>query len=134
MLTITLALALGVGPAATEANWRPPSCSAGGEMPANEVSIAQGEATRGNIGASVSLECHHLASGDESGAVGWLRQSALRDPLTGSRYLRYLLSVGDKESCQSALELTEKYLALDWLPDDVHREITSQRERAYGCR
>ncbi len=103
-------------------------------MPPKEVSIAEDEATRGNIGAGVSLECHHLANGDESGAVKWLHQSALRDPLTGRRYLRYLFSVGDKESCQSAFDLTGKYLALDWLPDYVRREIASQRDRAYGCR
>ncbi|KAB8197002.1 hypothetical protein FKV24_003925 [Lysobacter maris] len=133
MLAVILAFALSVGPAPAEASWRPAGCGVASRMSQDEMRTAEDEASRGNIGASVSLECHHLAIGDESGAIGWLRQSAAWEPLTGLRYVRYLLSVGDKRSCLSAVELTRKYLTMDWLPDDVRREILAQNEKAYGC-
>ena len=102
-------------------------------MSAREVSVAQSRAREGNISASVALECHYLANGDKDGALTWLRQSALREPLTGTRYVRYLLSAGDKASCRIADSLIKIYATHEWLPDEIRRELSMQETAARGC-
>jgi hypothetical protein len=130
-----LALAVSAGsPAATEPDWAPSGCSSKSRLPLREVRLAEEDARQGNISASVSLECHFLAVGDQAAAIRWLRQSALREPLTGRRYVRYLLSVGGKAHCFEAHTLAVRYLALEWLPVDVREEVTSQRDAALRCR
>lgn len=135
MTGIMLALAVSAGsPAATEPDWAPSGCSSKSRLPLREVRLAEKDARQGNISASVLLECHFLAVGDRAAAIRWLHQSALREPLTGRRYLRYLLSAGGKEHCREAHALAVRYLALAWLPADVREEVTRQRDAALRCR
>src|SRR5687768_9122523 len=106
MIEIILALALASGPADTASReWRPAGCTPEDRLTVDQVRVAETEAERGNITASVSLECHYLAIGEPDKAISWLRQSAAREPLTGQRYVNYLLQVGGKESCDEAYEL-----------------------------
>jgi hypothetical protein len=134
MLNIIVALAVGASsPASPSTRWEPSGCASASVLPEHQVHLAEIEARHGNIGASVSLECHYLAVGDEAKAIAWLRLSGSREPFTGRRYIRYLLSVGGNDNCRIAHALAVKYLSLDWLPIDVHREFSTQQKRAHVC-
>ena len=135
MMKILLALAVTTGQLEARPNdWRPSGCRPEDRLTARQVRAAQSEAEHGNITASVSLECHYLAIGKPDEAIAWLRQSAEREPLTGQRYVAYLLSVGGKENCRKAYELTERYLALKWDFPELNHNLSTQRKLASQCR
>lgn len=130
-------LALALSSAATNSStpdWRPSGCTSSDRLSQTELRAAKSEAKRGNISASVSLECHYLALGQQAEALRWLRQSADREPLTGQRYINYLLSLGGKENCREAYERAEKYLALKWDFPKLNQSLHLQWERANECR
>ena len=136
MMEILLALAL-LAPSLPEAplnDWRPSGCRSEDRLTARQVRSAKSQAEQGNITASVSLECHYIAIGKPDEAVAWLRQSAEREPLTGQRYVAYLLSVGGKKNCRKAYELTERYLGLKWDFPKLNQNLATQQKRAIQCR
>lgn len=111
MIGILFALAVASGP---PADWRPPVCVPERRLSASQARAAEVDAEHGDISASVSLECHYLALGQPDKAAVWLRRSGEQEPLTGQRYINYLLSLGGKENCRKAYELAGKHLALKW--------------------
>ena len=135
MMEILLALALASAqPEAPPNDWRPSGCRPEDRLTVRQVRVAKSEAEHGNITASVSLECHYIAIGKLDAAVAWLRQSAEREPLTGQRYVAYLLSVGGKKNCRKAYELTERYLRRKWDFPKLNQNLATQQKRAIQCR
>lgn len=135
MMAILLALILGSGhPERANTDWRSSGCTPAHSLSTSELSAAEFNARHGDIGASVSLECHYLALGEPEKALVWLRQSAEREPLTGRRYINYLLSEGGKENCRKAVALAEKYLALNWNSIELNDSLRAQQRLANECR
>jgi hypothetical protein len=135
MTAILLALAFASTTAgASSPDWRPSGCTPERRLTVAQLRATETEAARGSISASVSLECHFLAIGKPDIALTWLRRSAEIEPITGQRYVNYLLSTGEKESCRKAYELTARYLALKWDYPKLNANLAAQHKRANKCR